>query len=188
MTNTRAGFVPWRLLTVPRHTESYSECLGTHTHTKQQVSSAHLILSMWCPALHFTCPACTYAHNRHSNTHTQWLYIPPKEAGWRHATNVTHTHSRVPGRLSKWSLWTHTSANMLSEPTDSDQRVSQWVAEEKGRFWRCLTGKRLIHLLRYNPKTRHCCPEIWLRPMCPCALGIQVTLSRNHSITLDPWC
>lgn len=52
-----------------------------HTH-KQFASSLHLISSMRCTALHFTCPAYPHANNTHT---LKWIYIaacPHREARW----------------------------------------------------------------------------------------------------------
>lgn len=82
-------------------------------HTKHFISSLHLILSLRCTALHFRSrlSSCKQ-HTHHSVKFTYY----PRRPGWRHAGNVTR--AAVPAELSEQSLWTHTSINMLSQPSD----------------------------------------------------------------------
>lgn len=133
---TSAVFVLWRLLTFHGHTDNYSASSAS----TQNIS--YLVCPWfyhWGVQLFTSGPVCPRANNRHTHDSPKFTYNP-RRPGWRHAGNVTR--ATAPAGLSEQSLWTHTGINMLSQPSDWYQRVSQWVSEGNRGMWMRMKPQR----------------------------------------------
>lgn len=133
MTNTSAGFVPWRLLTVPGHTDCYSDCLHTHTHTHTRIKSKgslqfapDSINVVYRSALHMSClSSCPQQAHTHTQRELYTLYHPRRPSEGMPPMWHMPTAQRLEGCLN--SLYEPTPVQICCQRLQIQSR--EWVSE-----------------------------------------------------------
>lgn len=99
--------------------------LLTHTHSSKtrRASSSHLILSMRCTALHFTCPVCPHAHN--TCTLTAFIYHLRRPGEGMPPMWHMPTAQRLEGCLN--SLYEPTPVQICCQRLQI--QIREWVSE-----------------------------------------------------------